>query len=120
MQILASIRPQIFVCGNWEQWSLDEYLEYLRFNSATDFCLWKYQEVDFRCREVQGFNSATDFCLWKYYTYLRFNEEQSKLQFGHRFLSVEMRLRHRHWSVDRRGFNSATDFCLWKSSTGKR
>ncbi|VTS07798.1 unnamed protein product [Tuwongella immobilis] len=165
----ASIRPQIFVCGNrsgscgysadprscfnsatdfclWKfrlSRPLGRGISHAGFNSATDFCLWKCANRCFCYLESQQasirpqifvcgnhsldyctndrryrFNSATDFCLWKYYLIGCSSVVLRLLQFGHRFLSVEIAIIRALPRYDESRFNSATDFCLWKFHNG--
>ncbi|VTS07790.1 unnamed protein product [Tuwongella immobilis] len=139
---LASIRPQIFVCGNLGE-TTNSGTNGWRFNSATDFCLWK---SSIRDGEVFAFL----FLLQFGHRFLSVEMQHSwadvpgnrRLQFGHRFLSVEMLRSGRRRNSDRgasirpqifvcgnvsgltrkreaeQSFNSATDFCLWKYGAG--
>ncbi|VTS07784.1 unnamed protein product [Tuwongella immobilis] len=68
------------------------YKAFAGFNSATDFCLWKWGNPAKRSLPPSdGFNSATDFCLWKSLERDTLElKATAALQFGHRFLSVEI------------------------------
>ncbi|VTS07792.1 unnamed protein product [Tuwongella immobilis] len=87
--VRASIRPQIFVCGNvnwFGGWFPVRQLQFgHRFLSVE---IWLYAR--FKHLHLQGFNSATDFCLWKCDNRRALSCPTCVLQFGHRFLSVEM------------------------------
>ncbi|VTS07786.1 unnamed protein product [Tuwongella immobilis] len=91
----ASIRPQIFVCGNGSPLYMEQHSGDYRFNSATDFCLWKSL--------IKGEMTLDD----------------AKASIRPQIFVCGNAISQPSLSKDRR-FNSATDFCLWKSSGGCR
>ena len=60
------------------------------------------------------FNGATDFTRWKFFSYGLIEFPKSRLQWGHRFYSVEMERPNPERLGLLRGFNGATDFTRWK------
>ncbi|VTS07788.1 unnamed protein product [Tuwongella immobilis] len=110
----ASIRPQIFVCGNTGPPHPPVGEDHAGFNSATDFCLWKSHRSSPAFRSAFALQFGHRFLSVEMQPYFRTKSLDSQpLQFGHRFLSVE--IGHAVELVETlHRFNSATDFCLWK------
>ena len=110
----ASMGPPIFIGGNAATLRSSGCAT-SGFNGATDFHRWKSSSMRRTRRENPPcFNGATDFHRWKCNYVRRCSHISPKLQWGHRFSSVEMaaarpRRRGNPWR-----FNGATDFHRWK------
>ena len=111
--MFASMGPPIYIGGNlppfWV-WAGD----FLSFNGATDLHRWKlsisFHPVVFKLRLQWGHRfTSVETSFLSYY-----KMADSKLQWGHRFTSVETRPTYKITLERVAGFNGATDLHRWK------
>ncbi len=84
----ASMGPPIYIGGN-SAISSRLQLPPSRFNGATDLHRWKPPRRDWPLRSCRRFNGATDLHRWKRKKTYDYCHTVFKLQWGHRFTSVE-------------------------------